>query len=777
MIPASTALHEAIRAGASQKTLLYFSGADRWFGSKDIVLQTVRYEDYFNSDEELTIGATPSASMSFSLVNDDNALSGFEYGWFTAYRGVQVDEDTYTPAGNCSIQFGNDFISGYDTTPYLRVGDNAYSYQPDFPVKGLFVVDDQLYAVGTNYKVFVVSSQGLTWGDLKSKSWKAVGKYTWGELLNGGSHTVTMEDEGLWSQLSRYITAGESVSITYDTTYTANLNMALYRDGTVRVYEFTPKGNFYADRPARTRTNAVEVEGHDAMYSVMEQMGDRVSITWPTTLMGCLNAVCAAAGVQHKVSTMLNGSMPVTQDSDVFQNITLREAVGLIAEASGAYAVFDYDGKLDLKWFTETSLEIDEHDYVTFVPYEYEVSPINKLQIRNSESDVGVLIGSGTNGYIIQENPFLLFDSASSGQTYGTPIYNRLSAFAEYTPASCDWFEDWTYQPGDVITVIYKEEEFRFPIFNSSESWDGLTRGVIECSGSETRPVLDEQARETYQVGKRMMEIQKTVDGLIIDLSSYTTESEVETMINIAAGEIEAELSNYVTTSGLTTTLTAYVTSSSLSTTLSSYVTGSGLSSTLEAYATVDSVSLTFKKIGASGYQATGITTITENGITVTHSSLSNYKTLMDASGFKILDSSNTVLGGIMTVGGSTVTAMSALYNPSYSHYWMGIGGLPGYANVPVYGQHFYRDTDIGGTIGLAVDNGNIYYLEILGDYSVLMHSKYNNVYLWAGTSAGIMMDQTRQGDAEITFCFEYNGAPEEFTAHQLWEVINIVLP
>lgn len=751
MIPASAALHQAIKAGASQKTLLYFYNEGRWFGSKDIVLQTVRYESYFNSDEELTIGATPSASMSFSLVNDDSALSGFGYGWFTAYRGVQVDEDTYTPEGNCSIQYGNDFISGYDTTPYLRVGDNAYAYQPTFPVKGLFVIDDALYAVGTDKKVFIVTSGPFTWGDLQSsKTWRKVSSYTWEELLEA-TITRTITDDGYWNQISRYVNAGVSVSIKYDTTYPDNIEMALYSNGTVQVYEYIPKGDFYADRPARTKTNAVEVEGHDAMYSVMEQMADKVRVSWPTTLSGLLDAVCNVAGVQHKVTTMVNGTMPVTQESDIFQNITLREAVGLIAEAACAYAVFDYDGKLDLKWFTETSLEIDEHDYVTFVPFEYDVHQINKLQIRNSESDVGVLIGSGTNGYIIQENPFLLFDSASSGQTYGTPIYNRLSAFAEYTPASCDWFSDWTVQPGDVITVTYKDEEFRFPIFSSSENWDGLTRAVIECSGSEVRPVLDEQARETYQVGRKMMEIQKTVDGIVIEVSEFTTESEVATMISVAAGEIEAELSNYVTSSALTTTL--------------------------QAYATSESVSLTFSKIGASGYQATGITTITENGITVTHTDIPNCMTIIGASGFEIVNTStSTVIGGVMSLNGTIVSAMSAMYNATYPDYSVLIGGIYGYHNSRVFGSHYFYQSTICGTVGVAVSGGFATCLEINTDYDLVLASLYQSIYLRAGDSAGIdIMQNTNFGD--LIFHIIYNGQTETFTGSQLWEVINIVLP
>ena len=749
MIPASAALHQAIKAGASQKTLLYFHDADRWFGSKDIVLQTVRYESYFNSDEELTIGATPSASMSFSLVNDDSALSGFEYGWFTAYRGVQVDEDTYTPAGNCSIQYGEDFISGYDTSPYLRVGDSAYDYQPTFPVKGLFVIDGAPYAGGTDKKVCIVTSGPFTWGDLQSKTWRQVSTFTWGELLEA-TVTRTITDDGYWNQISRYVNAGVSVSIQYDTTYPDNIEMALYSNGTVQVYEYIPKGDFYADRPARTKTNAVEVEGHDAMYSVMEQMADKVRISWPTTLSGLLDAVCTAAGVQHKVTTMVNGSMPVTQEADVFQNITLREAVGLIAEAACSYAVFDYDGKLDLKWFTTTSLEIDEHDYVTFVPFEYEVAQIDKLQIRNSDSDVGVLIGSGTNGYIIQENPFMLFENAAAGQTYGTPIYNRLASFAEYTPASCDWFADWTYQPGDIITVTYKEEDFSFPIFNVSESWDGLTRAVIECTGSERRPVLDEMAREAYQTGRKMLEIQKSIDGLIIDVSSFTTESEVAAMIAISAGEIEAELSNYVTQSGLATTL--------------------------QAYATSQSVSLTFSKIGASGYTATGITTITENGITVSHSSLSNCKTVMDASGFKIVNSSNTVIGGTMSQNGSIVTAMNAMINPSYSQYWIGVGREYGYSNLPVYGMHCYSGPTIGGTIGLAMDGTTIERLEILGDYGVMLTSIYNDIYLRgrqismaANNTASITLMQ----NGDISFHILFNGQEVQFTGTELFTAIN----
>lgn len=89
----SSELQEALYNNAPQRVLLVFS--DREFTNEDILLSNgLEISEEFNSEEDLTIGLTPSAMARFSLLNDENQLEDFEFGWFRAYIGAKVEYTT-----------------------------------------------------------------------------------------------------------------------------------------------------------------------------------------------------------------------------------------------------------------------------------------------------------------------------------------------------------------------------------------------------------------------------------------------------------------------------------------------------------------------------------------------------------------------------------------------------------------------------------------------------------------------------------------------------------
>ena len=88
------------------------------------------------------------------------------------------------------------------------------------------------------------------------------------------------------------------------------------------------------------------------------------------------------------------------------------------------------------------------NQYFSIEVAEYDVAPIDKLQILNSESDIGVIIGEGINGYQIMSNPFLNGETDNEVRAYGVPIYNRLSAFSAFAPVMANAVCDWSIQAG-----------------------------------------------------------------------------------------------------------------------------------------------------------------------------------------------------------------------------------------------------------------------------------------------------------------------------------------
>lgn len=530
-VPASAAFHAAIKNGAKQRALIYFYDDGLWLTNDDIVSGGITYENDFCAEEDMTIGLTSCANISFSIFNEKHRLDYMKFGKFRASIGVVTETGTYTPEGNVTIIYGEDTISGHEEYPYVRVNGTAPNDQPDFPIKSILVMNESIYCLGDNEKFIVykrTSSKDAKWGDIDGYTWRIVASMTWGSLRKVSSDEGTSYYKDSLGQINklmlvtseRYVNRQIGIVVKSDDTIIDYLP-----NGKTETYTYVDLGLFYADRPAKTKTNIVSIDGYDGM-SKFEVSTENMPITFPITLYGLLDTVCGFVGIEHKVKSFENHDITLTEATDIFKNTTAREVLGFISEAAGVNAKIDYDGKLMFAWWSDTDLVLGESDYSTFVPIEYTVKPIDRLQIRNSDTDIGVLVGSGTNGYVIQENPFLNFSSDAEGQAAADLIYKQISFFPEYTPGSAVWFGDWSYRPGDIFTVSYDGVSYRFPVFRYKLEWAGSARINLESTGNEYREVMDAQSRETYAVGRKMLQISKTIDGVKIIASEAKTTSE-----------------------------------------------------------------------------------------------------------------------------------------------------------------------------------------------------------------------------------------------------------
>lgn len=528
-VPASAAFHAAIKNGEKQRALIYFYDDGLWLTNDDIVSGGITYENDFCAEEDMTIGLTSCVNISFSIFNEKHRLDYMKFGKFRASIGVVTENGTYEHRGNTTVVRDGDVISGHEEYPYVQVNKIALAEQPDFPIKAIFAFEDYIYCLGENEKFIVykryqsIENSGVnhyTWEQVAVMTWEELRSLVWGDEKRFIKDEMTQIDKLMLAVSERYTQRNVGIVVKSDDTIIDYLP-----NGKYETYTYVDLGLFYADRPAKTKTNIISIDGYDGM-SKFEVSTENMQITFPITLYGLLDTVCGFVGIEHKVKSFENQGITLTEATDIFQNTTAREVLGFIAEAAGVNAKIDYDGKLMFAWWSDTDLVLDESDYSTFVPIEYTVKPIDRLQIRNSDTDIGVLVGSGTNGYVIQENPFLNFSSDAEGQAAAGPIYKQISFFPEYTPGSAVWFGDWSYRPGDIFTVSYDGVSYRFPVFRYKLEWAGSARINLESTGNEYREVMDAQSRETYAIGRKILQISKTIDGVKIIASEAKTTSE-----------------------------------------------------------------------------------------------------------------------------------------------------------------------------------------------------------------------------------------------------------
>ena len=172
------------------------------------------------------------------------------------------------------------------------------------------------------------------------------------------------------------------------------------------LYEFAPLGVFIAHRPDIVRKTVIDVDANDQMTLFDEELPSGV-IIYPATLYSMAEDLCKHVGVTLKQDSWLNSDIEVSVQPEQFDGATMREVIGWIAEAGCCNARFDRSGLLEFVWFNTVNRTYDEHDYSDFTPTWYATKAIDGLRIRNADETSEFSAGTGTNAYMIQNNPFL----------------------------------------------------------------------------------------------------------------------------------------------------------------------------------------------------------------------------------------------------------------------------------------------------------------------------------------------------------------------------------
>ena len=518
MYQVSSAFHNACFArGARVRQLVRFSGVT-FFTDEDIAQSNpLNLQELFNSEEDLQMGAAPGAEISFTALNRNGLLNEFPYGECAPYIGVRVSSAAWTRGDAFCTAIMNYGAAnavrfdGHSAEPYLTVNGSAANVQPPFAVNALLLDGNDVYVISAGGDVWLRTwddtnkrlkdPSNSTWEVLTSDTWSALKDKTWGELSNGFKSSKFMEQK-----LKRWTGRGLSWRGRMLHEFTAK---------SVDTWEYCPLGIFTAGAPKR-RVQKVSVTGMDRMEKFDADASSWWnSISWGggLTLHTLLQRMCAQLDVTLTTSNTYPNANVVVKNPLNADGLTYRDILRYIAEAGCSYARFDRDGALELAWFsTPTNAPtINASRYFTAETAEYTVPVITAVQLLADADDVGVTVGSGSNGYQIVDNPFLAFSNQTQGKTMAQAIYTRLNAFASYSPVSIKTICDPSIQTGDIITATVEGETRKIPVFTAAIT---PTKATYGCTGNVARPVTSKEQRESWRAGRKYHDLTLDVDGL-----------------------------------------------------------------------------------------------------------------------------------------------------------------------------------------------------------------------------------------------------------------------
>lgn len=435
MYTASAAFHRAIQDGAPQRALLIFD--DAFFTNEDInVEQGIEFNDTFNEETDLAIGQALSNHIRFTLYNDNGLLNSYDFGKFTATIGARVSESTYKQRAYVTVVTGsNTYLGNNRNYPYLT--RNGTAMNVTFPVHSVFVLDDTVHVFGT------------------------VGYYAAFSDSTGAKKTIST-NSFMMNKASRL----DAVGMYYNS---ATRTMKEYLGGVIGTYEFVPLGVFTAVRPNVGTVIEIDFDCNDQMELFDADMPEELDIEYPTTLGEIVASLCRQVGVRNGTGTFMNSDAVVKEKPEAFSKATMRRVISWIAEAACANARFDRDGILRFEWVQSTSQVLTEHEYIEFNPYWYTVPKVDKLYNRDTADSLENYYGDGTNGYLIQDNPFIglvkkdfeLISEYPISQTVEVGQYVALSVTAEAASEQYQSEIKYVWQQKDLETCEWYDTPVR----------------------------------------------------------------------------------------------------------------------------------------------------------------------------------------------------------------------------------------------------------------------------------------------------------------------------
>ena len=297
----------------------------------------------------------------------------------------------------------------------------------------------------------------------------------------------------------------------------------------------TKVGVFYAEKPTRTKRNSYKVTAYDTMSKLDADFSGWLHANqaqFPKTIWQLVQLACQRAGV-----TLASSSLPIngTYSVQAFyaDDLTCRQIISWAAEAAGCYAHMNADGKLQFLTYTDkrSTAKITPDGasnstayYADSLSYEdYTVKAIEKVQIRQSDSDVGVIYPdstTATNTYAVQGNLLLTIGTEANLKTVVQNLYNALKNVT-YTPCKVAVPSSSGLACGQIVHVKdARGREFDTYLMSATIS---SGKASFESVGSASRESSSAVNSQSYKnLTGKMLEIKTSVDGLEVKASDLT---------------------------------------------------------------------------------------------------------------------------------------------------------------------------------------------------------------------------------------------------------------
>lgn len=367
----------------------------------------------------------------------------------------------------------------------------------------------------------------------------------------------------------------------------------------------------YSDTPTADRKYR-DVVAYDALYDILnadvaawyntvfpsheEQQTDKdgnkttVTVYDPVTMKQFRNSFFKHFGIEQAGIILVNDGMSIEktvavtassetssdteESSTIGESMSGKEVLSCICEINACMGHMGRDGKFHYIYLEQEiqglyprndlypadnlyprdpkSTQIGKGFYVSAKYEDYLVKTINKLQIREQKNDIGVIVGTGDNAYVIEDN-FLVYGKGSKElKGIAKNILSKIRGII-YRPFTADCKGNPCLEVGDAVRLPTRYELIESYILKRTLKGIQALRDDLEADGEEYR------TNGANGIQKSILKLKGKSNVLerTIEKTQSTIENKEEQLISRitqTATEIRTEVKN--TTDGLSSRIT-----------------------------------------------------------------------------------------------------------------------------------------------------------------------------------------------------------------------------
>ena len=295
-------------------------------------------------------------------------------------------------------------------------------------------------------------------------------------------------------------------------------------------YEYIDLGNFFIkDIEDSKKKDEITVTGYDRMIRFMKNFKQsELQLTYPCKMLKLVQRMCEVCGVELFSADFYNADLDVTEDFFTVQELTYRDVLEKIAQATLTTAFIE-ENKLNLYKVNDNAIEKIDKSYLTDLTIKENFGPVNALVLGRGdvednveEKDQDSIKQNGRCEIRFDENEFIEFQREKVIEG----MFEQIKGLEYYSFEASDVGIMWLnpcacIELGDREDNLYKSYYLKANITINTGITSDIEAEIPETTETEYK-VTTKEEKKTLKVER----LAKKNEGLIQDLIQETTEHE-----------------------------------------------------------------------------------------------------------------------------------------------------------------------------------------------------------------------------------------------------------